>query len=637
MVNNRNANNPPMVSRSAVTALVLPLLLVAGSFMTGPTPAWAAPPTAIVDINEEAWVQGRRDTLGDYAGVSVTRAYAPMPVFLEGWESTPREEIKEYRWDFGIGSAKPDFTGFNAAHVYETPGTYTITLTVENYAGEISTASIGIEVLAPDGVTYYVDAELGDDTNAGTSLGAGAWKTAAHAFGGMTNRRYGPGDRILFTRGQEFQMSTTDFPAQHWQHGYGYMLGATAGDGHKPVIQATGGASGTMLLNNKRGMAFVSFVDLNFRMKTSTGQRLTLYNGGGLSQNTMFLRCIVQDMYQSFLFGNIECSGTFIVESNFYNSSQVQVWGEFNRLALLRNNFDQSDNHILYLSTINKGVITGNLVSRPASGRTAMRISNSEADVSTNNVVVSHNRFEGWLDPDTGGSAHRDGTSYGWNLVHLAPNGQAVPQIMHDILFEHNVLKNAETLLNIGSYENLVVRNNVFTTVSSKIDSLIIFGSKHNFDQRPLRNITFVNNIIKDHNGSSAGGFGAIFEIRKYPGPAYLGRTRHEGIRIMDNDIHVLSGMTRILFFTQDDVADVQEVWSDRNRVYHDIAMGDDLFQIGGTRLAPTLLFNLAEWQGFAYFDTTNTPPYVRWDDPHDGTADTFGGDDLTTLLAPVE
>ena len=61
----------------------------------------------------------------------LTNYYAPLPVFFEGWKYTPRDEIVEYEWDFG--DLSPKFYGFNAAHIYETPGTYTVTLKVTRH------------------------------------------------------------------------------------------------------------------------------------------------------------------------------------------------------------------------------------------------------------------------------------------------------------------------------------------------------------------------------------------------------------------------------------------------------------------------------------------------------------------------
>ena len=55
----------------------------------------------------------------------------------------------KYEWTFGDPSGKYNkLTGFNAAHVYDTPGTYTLTLKITNEAGKVSLATRQITVAA---------------------------------------------------------------------------------------------------------------------------------------------------------------------------------------------------------------------------------------------------------------------------------------------------------------------------------------------------------------------------------------------------------------------------------------------------------------------------------------------------------
>ena len=121
-------------------------------------------PQAVMEINEHTWVDDRREEIGglgtafdEYLGVDVLEGYAPHAVFFEGWQSTPRNDIVDYAWDFGAGTESDEggryFHGLNAAHVYETPGTYTVTLTVTNKFDRTSSVTYpqDIVVHAPDG------------------------------------------------------------------------------------------------------------------------------------------------------------------------------------------------------------------------------------------------------------------------------------------------------------------------------------------------------------------------------------------------------------------------------------------------------------------------------------------------------
>ncbi|NIQ99598.1 MAG: hypothetical protein GTN78_05275, partial [Gemmatimonadales bacterium] len=51
---------------------------------------------------------------------------------------------------------------------------------------------------SPGSTTYYVDAVLGADANAGTGPGAAAWKT----LGKVNSVVFAPGDEILFRAGR---------------------------------------------------------------------------------------------------------------------------------------------------------------------------------------------------------------------------------------------------------------------------------------------------------------------------------------------------------------------------------------------------------------------------------------------------
>ena len=70
-----------------------------------------------------------------------------------------------YQWDFGdttSGSQFDQLPGFNAAHIYDVPGLYTITLTITNQAGQVGVAQQMIRVTPPPVVpqAIYVDNTL---------------------------------------------------------------------------------------------------------------------------------------------------------------------------------------------------------------------------------------------------------------------------------------------------------------------------------------------------------------------------------------------------------------------------------------------------------------------------------------------
>jgi PKD repeat protein len=550
---------------------------------------------AIVEVNEDPWYTDHKNSR--YNNTVLTAFYAPLPVFFEGWKSTPRESIVDHRWDFGDGS--PIFHGFNAAHVYEQPGTYTAKLTVDDGIRTRS-STITIHVWERSATTYYVDAQLGSDANDGLSPGAGAWRTATHAFKGMESKKYKPGDQILFKRGQIFDVQGGQVRPGHNKSGYGYMFGAH-GDPHlpKPVLQNTGG-DGAVLSLTGNGLAHFAMVDLVFKMEDSRGERPgeILFSTQDI-HHILFLRCEVRNFTRAITFSqgitDNRGSGVFLVGCDFFDSEKSQIFMRVTRLALLDNTFDYSGNHIAYLNYVNKGVVSRNVFSRPAFGRAGLRLDGDSGFPNpTNNVVISDNRMEGWKDPRSGDDTSSNGNRFNWNLVSLAPNGPW-NQRMHDVVFERNIVTNAEQLLMIADYDNLTVRNNIFASRDHSSGPSIRIGYQA-WEEKPIRNLDFIGNTVVV-NGSSSG-IGTVIQISPYVGDPFDGVDRHKNIRILNNIIFVRDDKRRIIRLTSDAPSLVNEITADHNVYY---AANSDDFSI---LRAGEQKFDLAGWRAFTGQDS---------------------------------
>ena len=59
--------------------------------------------------------------------------------------------------------------GFNASHIYNSPGTYTITLTVTNDLNQSSSVSAKITIGADNRRPIYVNRPTGNDGNNGST------------------------------------------------------------------------------------------------------------------------------------------------------------------------------------------------------------------------------------------------------------------------------------------------------------------------------------------------------------------------------------------------------------------------------------------------------------------------------------
>lgn len=392
----------------------------------------------------------------NFPNMSSLKGYAPLPVFLEGWSSSPRTDIVEYEWNFNDASAyagNPNILKtFNGAHVYERPGTYTATLTVTDKNGKKSEpARVTVEVLPRGGKTFYVDSINGNDTNDGLTPTT-AWKTADKAFTGLRTSFYTPGDTILFKRGQTFDFVKVWDNQSHAIGGStNSILFAAYGDGAKPVFQFVGTTSpigkGGTIFPIKDRVARISFVDLVFKMGSPLKENdadktpymaslLVAINGG---RDILFLRSEGYDSYNSFIGADYSEGyeaplGIYVIDSKIANTTYTAPYAstpfytKANRLAVLNTSFDLSGNHQMYLKYLNKAVIAHNTYTRQAFGRTAIRVDGGEFNKPTNNVHIYGNKIMGWRDnlPNLGdgraGGSHSGGGRWNYSLVEIAQN-----------------------------------------------------------------------------------------------------------------------------------------------------------------------------------------------------------------------
>ena len=104
-----------------------------------------------------------------------------------------------YVWDFGDSGSKYNvMEGFNAAHYYANPGTYTAKLTVTNEAGKGHTASVTVNVAAAGRKRIYVST-AGNDANDGLTEAKPikSWDKARTKFGDNVE--------MLFKGGETFE------------------------------------------------------------------------------------------------------------------------------------------------------------------------------------------------------------------------------------------------------------------------------------------------------------------------------------------------------------------------------------------------------------------------------------------------
>ncbi len=239
---------------------------------------------------------------------------APVAIYVSAFQTTAVGTLEpyydlEYSWDFGdnsptgqgtiahpvdgmVQSANTDQRGPEACYLYETPGTYQITLTVRGWDGSnyISTStSKSVTISAWSGQDRYVDPISGDDLNDGLSV-ATPWQTWTQAISWING---GNNRRVLFKRG-----TTVDVSATLTTKKSGIRMGAY-GVGSDPVLMTNSGlsASRTIFLNGtNQNVTDHVYQDLVFDGNNVSGALFFAYaDPSGSVERMVFADCTLQN------------------------------------------------------------------------------------------------------------------------------------------------------------------------------------------------------------------------------------------------------------------------------------------------------------------------------------------------------
>lgn len=567
-------------------------------------------PTAVAEVNEHAWYTAHKAS--EYNSASLVNYFAPLPVFFEGYQSTPRYTpaqaiatyITEYRWDFGDGS--PYEYGPNAYHTYETPGSYTCTLRVTDNLAATDTDTVGITVNARSGTTYYADSALGDDTNAGTASGASAWKTVTralqqlrkdHASGG-----YAEGDTVLFERDQTFELDQDGgnlVATGHSGLATGVSFQAT-GTGDDPIWNITG--SGYALKIQGRGWGHISFVDIHVQNASPE----FMFATQDLHQ-LLFLRMTMTNCSRGMSFSGYNYDGD--LDNNqggiFYdqcdlvsitNGTAIYLQGSFRfvfRDSRIRDYLDPG--HGIYGAYVRLGLIIDSKIEGGNFGHTALRLTAAPAGTQGSyqecgECYLARNVFAGKL--------HANGR-YTFRLVDLTPNKGAnefdsVNNWVEDCEFEQ-----FENGLAIAANESWLGRRLLFYTDddSNQTGDVGSVEVGDTFERRSNQYLEIYNSYFSRTFGGSASPRTQI-TIGGYDGTDVSGRNKHEDISIHDNWLHHRDAGGRMYNFV-DRIGgspvqtDVDELTSDNHIIYRDDETDLNKVEFSGG----TTEYDLSEWR----------------------------------------
>ncbi|HEX8323526.1 MAG TPA: PKD domain-containing protein [Tepidisphaeraceae bacterium] len=157
----------------------------------------------------------------------------------------------KYAWDFGDSGGRHNvMRGFNAAHAYDQPGTYAVSLTVTNAGGKQNTTTLNVTVTAAARRVIYVSAE-GSDKYDGSSTNRPI-KTIDKALSLLDDNT-----EILFQRGDTFTQDES-FRIKHSN----VLIGAY-GSGRQPKIVWNGQRQNNVMFYANAGTENITVQDLS--------------------------------------------------------------------------------------------------------------------------------------------------------------------------------------------------------------------------------------------------------------------------------------------------------------------------------------------------------------------------------------
>jgi PKD repeat protein len=423
-----------------------------------------------------------------------------------------------FDWDFGDPSGQYNtLAGFNAAHVYNDPGVYTITLQVTNEAGRSAVATVKVNVTADVRATVYVDSAFGDDDNDGASP-ASAVRTAKKAFD-----LAGDDTRILFKRGQKFTIDQTMMIEDD------RVLVGAYGTGSLPVLYRVKG-EGEAVIRTTADAEDAVIEDLRFDSPYKADPNGAVEKIPVTAVVTGGTNITVRDSefgdVGNGVNANMDPHGLLVmntVVTTSYGVRSYHVWGEGTDLVVLGNKSTNSTReHIVRTSGVDRQLVAYNDFGQLRRGDVDPKdIEKGCIEIHRGSYAyIFHNVTHGGLirlGPRGGGYETQD-TATDWSVIednycddegiHLYP-GTHHAMIRNNVIEKYDSLKwGAAIAINPASTDHRVssdiyILNNTVIERRASGQFLRTFGKEWG-DQITLKNNVWINDNFRPGNAGSA-------------------------------------------------------------------------------------------------------------------------------------
>jgi chitodextrinase len=461
---------------------------------------------------------------------------APLAVFFDASGTTASASTSpfhdlEYRWDFGdpagspmSGTSWPSRNGNAssysrnvalgpvAAHVFENPGTYTVTLSVFD-GSSTATGTVQITVADPNaqfsgGNTICIRATAAGDFSGCPS---GAQQITNADWDNAINTNLATGRRLLFRRGDAFVMSAS---AIINVTGPG-LIGAF-GSGARPIVTAPGVAVDTAFIRLSSATTPTirdwRVMDLEFD-GGNVGNAIGVYGYGGFDQFTL-LRMHIHHLRVG-------------VYYNYFNLDQFNtgpnnghvLWDQHAIVDSTITNAVGGDGRYCIYVTAKQFSVMGNHLDNGGTGTHTFRSEHMHHAVISHNFVTGgvhprHNmkiHAAGWTDPgvrNPGGVGTYSekiiisdnefvaNQNITWSVA-LGPQDGGQDERLRNITVERNWFRNTSSTLVaplIVWIQHSTIRNNIFN-VTGQAEQSAIFAGRRGVEPVPTQ-VRFYNNTF---------------------------------------------------------------------------------------------------------------------------------------------
>jgi hypothetical protein len=427
---------------------------------------------------------------------------APLAVFFDGSASTavgtgkPFHDL-DYQWSFGESGLGNWGTGARAsaisrnldsgpmaAHVFESPGTYTVTLTATD-GSNVGSSTMQVTVTDPE-IVFVANTACISVAGNFTGCPSGATHITSSDYSGVINGN-ATVRRFLFNRGETF---TAAGQAKEMRSGPG-LIGAY-GSGAAPRWQLTAGKTGLTLADpstptisdwrvmdieidgqgqNTNGVSAAGSINQVLLLRvnihnTHNGMLfdvslLDYYNGsqGGNRGLPMWDQLAIVDSRVNTIYGGVGIS---------QNGAAAGYYGGYisaSQFTFMGNNFDNVNGgeHVLRTPYVGRGVISHNYLARPDRSKHCLKLhapsfggTGTVGGRYSEKIVVADNTFDGNTSEQN---------------VKLAPQNTNSDERIRNVIIERNYflmgVSSSSALVVQGPVSVVSVRNNIVNASNS--------------------------------------------------------------------------------------------------------------------------------------------------------------------------